>query len=167
MGVPAALALETGSGSPFSVAQIPTQGHRTDTGFRHVYLPCVPGEPQSTYGIRPGFGLTVRKVRFTQECHRDHPRSHTGRSSRCRHHAVSPASCGPRAWQRGGNISFSSYTAFTQLYSLKNPTTTCARLVNRSPPHWQPTGGRSVPSEEAFWAINPKSIFKIGVHPIR
>ena len=48
---PAALPLETAIRSPLSCAtRIPTKVGRTNAQLPHAYEPCVPGEPQGTFG---------------------------------------------------------------------------------------------------------------------
>ena len=48
---PAALPLETAIRGPLSCAtRIPTKVGRTNAQLLHAYEPCVPGEPQGTFG---------------------------------------------------------------------------------------------------------------------
>ena len=69
---PAALPLETAIRSPLSCAtRIPTKVGRTNAQLPHAYEPCVPGEPQGTFGTYAWLGLMVRNVRITHEDQND------------------------------------------------------------------------------------------------
>lgn len=151
-----------GSGSPLSRGTDSLQPPMTEAGFSHAYQSCAPRKLRALLeSALIWFDGEEREVHTLEP--NDHERSQHWQKQPS---PASPAFCNPWAQERLGNISFSNYIAFAQLCSLKNKNkkTICMRPVSRPHSHRQPTAGTLA---GFFWAIKPKSVFKVCVPLIR